>query len=223
VVERAGDAVRVAALYVEARGVYAGQPGVEVWDVLRDARRYAGPHRVVGHPPCQRWGRYWSGGPSHHGRFVLGDDGGCFAACLASVRAFGGVIEHPEASHAWRAFGLLAPPRRGGWVPAGDWRGWTCCVEQGHYGHAARKATWLYACGVALPDLRWGSCGVKGRRDDGFHSKAERRFAVRRSQGERLSREQRIATPPEFRDLLLSIARGPSMGSPITDGLFCQR
>jgi hypothetical protein len=61
------------------------------------------------------------------------------------VRAFGGVLEHPEASHAWRRFGLLPPPRNGGWVAAGDMIGWTCCVEQGHYGHRARKATWLYA------------------------------------------------------------------------------
>ena len=35
---------------------------------------------------------------------------------------------------------MCAPPRFGGWVNA-DWLGgWTCCVEQGHYGHRARKA-----------------------------------------------------------------------------------
>lgn len=54
----------IAALYVLPDGPYAGLEGVEVWDEARDARTYAGPWPVVAHPPCQRWGRYWSGGPS---------------------------------------------------------------------------------------------------------------------------------------------------------------
>ena len=49
----------VAALYVEPQGVYVGVPGVDPWDEKRDARKYAGPHPVVAHPPCQRWGRFW--------------------------------------------------------------------------------------------------------------------------------------------------------------------
>lgn len=197
----------VAALYVERGGVYFGQPGVDPWDEQRDARLYDGPYPIVGHSPCQRWGRYALGGPSHHGKFKLGDDAGCFAACLAAVRKWGGILEHPEASHAWRAHGLLAPPRDGGWVTAGDWLGWTCCVEQGHYGHPARKATWLYAVGCDLPSLLWGSCGVRGRMDDGFHSTEERRKAVKRGVVERLTKRERLTTPPPFRDLLLSIAR----------------
>lgn len=52
----------VAALYVTTGGVYFGLPGVDPWDETRDARRYSGPWPVVAHPPCQRWGRYWSGG-----------------------------------------------------------------------------------------------------------------------------------------------------------------
>jgi hypothetical protein len=118
------------------------------------------------------------------------------------------VLEHPEASHAWRAFGLVAPPKLGGWILAGDGRGFTCCVEQGHYGHPARKATWLYACGVELAHLQWGPS--KGRRlDEGFHSKAER-DAVRaagRKPVPRLSTKENLATPIPFRDLLISIAR----------------
>jgi hypothetical protein len=146
----------IAALYIEAGGAYASLPGVETWDEARDARTYAGPHPVVAHPPCQRWGRFWHGSPRKPHQFKLGDDGGCFAAALAAARAWGGVLEHPEASQAWAAFGLNAPPRAGGWVSA-DWEGgWTCRVEQGFYGHAARKATWLYANGVDLPSLRWG-------------------------------------------------------------------
>lgn len=104
----------IAALYVERDGVYSGLSEVEVWDEQRDARLYSGPHAVVAHPPCDRWGRYWSGGPSAKVRRRLGDDGGCFEAALRSVRTFGGVLEHPEASHAWRFFGLLRPPKGGG-------------------------------------------------------------------------------------------------------------
>jgi hypothetical protein len=103
----------ISALFVETGGVYCSLEGVDPWDVARDARLYAGPHPVVAHPPCQRWGRYWSGGPmlaNTPKQKTLGDDDGCFASALASVRAFGGVLEHPEASHAWRRFGLVAPP-----------------------------------------------------------------------------------------------------------------
>jgi hypothetical protein len=198
----------IAALYVAKNGVYYGLPDVDPWDEERDARLYAGPHPVVAHPPCERWGRYWSGGPSAKVRRKLGDDDGCFRYALGAVRTFGGVLEHPEASHAWAHFRLNKPPKNGGWVRA-DPVGWTCCVEQGHYGHTARKATWLYVCGVSvLPWLIGGPS--KGRRlDEGFHSKEERRAARAAGQKprKRLSKAECLATPLPFRDLLLDIAR----------------
>jgi hypothetical protein len=196
----------VAALYVETGGCYFGLPDVDPWDRERDARLYAGPHPVVAHPPCERWGRYWGGGPSARTPRKLGDDGGCFAAALAAVRAWGGVLEHPEASHAWRHHGLIPPLRGGGWSVADDRGGWTCCVEQGAYGHRARKATWLYAWGVDLPVLRWRARGDFVRLDDDL-TRAERARAVRTGACQRLSKLQRAATPPAFRDLLLAIAR----------------
>jgi hypothetical protein len=203
--------MKVAALYVATNGVYFGLPDVDPWDIHRDARLYAGPHPVVAHPPCERWGRYWFGGPSAKVRRIKGDDGGCFASALASVRAFGGVLEHPEASSAWAAFGLAAPPKCGGWVMADFLGGWTCNVEQGHYGHGARKSTWLYAFGVAMPLLKWGRSAASQRLDAGFHSRQERAAARGRnidgSVIERLSKRQRAASPLLFRDLLLSITR----------------
>ena len=200
----------IAALYVAKGGCYFGLEGVDPWDEARDARLYAGPWPVVAHPPCQRWGRYWGGGPSLHGtpkQKIKGDDGGCFAAALASVRAWGGVLEHPEASAAWAAHGLIAPPRDGGWVTAGDWLGWTCCVEQGHYGHRGRKATWLYAVAQHLPILQWGASEAEIKMDDGYHSAEERARAIRTGAVQRMGHRERLATPPAFRDLLLSIAR----------------
>jgi hypothetical protein len=206
---RVADVVTVAALYVQTGGAYFGVEGVDPWDEERDARTYAGPHPVVAHPPCARWGRYWFGGPSVKVRKKLGDDAGCFAAALASVRKFGGVLEHPEASHAWRKFGIPIPQKAGGWIPD-PWtpNAWTCCVEQGHYGHLARKATWLYLVGhPSPPGLKWGKSQATVRMEDGFHSAEERRRAVRTGACQRLSKRQRAATPEPFRDLLIGMAR----------------
>ena len=179
---------------------------MDPWDEERDARRYAGAVPVVAHPPCQRYGRYWSGGPSAKVRRQKGDDGGCFAHALWSVRTFGGVLEHPEASHAWRMFGLLTPPYHGGWVNADDRGGWTCCVAQGHYGHRAQKLTWLYANGVTLPSLRWGRARGRLRLDAGAKSTAERQ-APGWEAPPRVTSQENYRTPEVFRDLLISIAR----------------
>lgn len=198
----------IAALFVQTGGCYFGLPDVDPWDEQRDARKYAGPWPVVAHPPCERWGRYWSGGPSARVRRAKGDDGGCFFAALEVVRAHGGVLEHPEASHAWKHFELEKPSRDGGWTPPDWYGGRSCCVEQGHYGHRARKLTWLYACVDGFPELKWGKApGDFVRLDEGFHSIEERRRAVKTGACQRLSANQRKATPPQFRDVLLSIAR----------------
>lgn len=196
----------IAALFVAKNGVYYGIPDVDPWDESRDARLYAGPWPVVAHPPCERWGRYWHGGPSAKTRRELGDDGGCFAAALNAVHKYGGVLEHPEASYAFRRFGLPVPPRSGGWIRGAY--GWSCCVEQGHYGHPARKATWLYTTHSRPPTLIWG--GASGiRLDEGFHSSAERRAAraLGKAPRRRLTRFECLATPAQFRDVLLDIAR----------------
>lgn len=165
----------IAALYVETDGCYFGVEGVDPWDLERDARSYRGPHRVVAHPPCKRWGRYWSEGPSAKVRRLRGDDEGCFAHSLWSVRTFGGVIEHPEASSAW-----------------------------------------LYFVGPKPADLIWGpSEGI--RLDAGFHSKEERAMATTQERCvERLGAKQRLATPTEFRDLLIDLVQieGKREGKP---------
>jgi hypothetical protein len=185
-------------------GPYAGLPDVDVWDQACDARTYAGPWPVVAHPPCERWGSYWDGGPAARGRFNLGDDGGCFEAALDVVRTYGGILEHPAGSHAWEHFNLM-PPILYGWSVA-DWQGgWTCRVDQGNYGHRASKATWLYACGVALPSLRWGRARKQLPLDGA--SPERRKRLIKTGICQRLSKRQRAATPIEFRDLLIAIAR----------------
>lgn len=198
----------IAALYVEPGGVYYGLPGVEPWGPERDARRYAGPWPVVAHPPCERWGRYWHGSPRKPHQYRLGDDGGCFAAALHAVRLFGGVLEHPADSRAWAWFGLARPPRRGSWITADGLGGWTCCVEQGHYGHMARKPTWLYACGIDLPEMRWGPSEQRlpAYAVERYGYAKARRIGVMAAVGGKDKTRIRNTTPPAFRDLLLDMA-----------------
>lgn len=121
----------------------------------------------------------------------------------------GGVIEHPWGSAAWPMFGLNVPPREGGWIAADFEGGWTCCVEQGQYGHYARKPTLLLAYRCELPDLRWGK--TEARLDpevvERMGEKRARRLGELGSRGGGTDSAPRIATPLEFRDLLLDMAR----------------
>lgn len=199
----------IAALYVETGGCYFGMPwSVDPWDEIRDARLYAGPYPVVAHPPCQRWGRFWHGSTRKPHQFKLGDDGGCFAQALTAVRLWGGVLEHPQDSQAWGAFGLTKPPRTGGWVKADECEGWTCRVEQGFYGHLSRKPTWLYVCRTVLPELRWGAGAQRlhpaALAKHGYEK--ARRIGMMAMVGGKNKTRIRNATPSEFRDLLIKIA-----------------
>lgn len=174
----------VAALYVETNGVYYGLPDVDPWDESRDARLYAGPHPVVAHPPCGPWGIFARQGKTLR---PLGDDDGCFAAALASIRAWGGVLEHPAGSSAFQRYGLPGPTSKG-WQATitGDW---VAEVNQGNYGNPCRKPTWLYARARHLPELDYR----RGLFADGAF--------------DALGKRARARTPVAFRDLLLSIAR----------------
>jgi hypothetical protein len=191
----------IAALYVQTGGCYYGLPGVDPWDEARDARLYPGPHPVIAHPPCQRWGAManvnyarWGG---EHNR--PGNDGGCFAAALATVRKWGGVLEHPAASRAWAFHGLTKPGARG-WERCDD-GGWVCEVWQSAYGHRANKATWLYYVGDGMPPaLDWS-------RPIGSHQVGFQDQRGKDRNKPTLSRKEAAATPPAFRDALLGLAR----------------
>jgi hypothetical protein len=194
----------IAALFVETGGAYFGLPNVDPWDEARDARLYDGPWPVVAHPPCARWCRLAGLVEARYGK-KKGDDGGCFASALASVRRWGGVLEHPAYSDAWATLGLPVPPSSGGWI--GDlFGGWSCQVEQGHYGHLAPKETWLYAVGCKLPILKRGKSDAKMgintwyplERMDPASRKAE------------IPKRLRAATPQAFRDILIAMAESAS-------------
>jgi hypothetical protein len=212
---------QIAALFVETGGCYFRLPGVDCWHgedhadgsttINRDGRAYAGPYPVVAHPSCKRWGRFWHGSTRKPHQFRMGEDGGCFAAALTAVRNYGGVLEHPAGSRAWSWFGLSAPGAIG-WTRADSFGGWTCQVDQAHYGHFARKPTWLYAVGCDLPWLIWGKAEQR------LHPVAVERHGYAKARrigmvamiGGKDKVRIRNATPEPFRDVLLSMARSAS-------------
>ncbi len=174
-----GDLPLVAALYVEKGGAYWDDPRIDPWDETRDARNYAGPLPVIAHPPCNTWVSY---GRSER----RGMDLGCFSAALEAVRRFGGVLEHPARSQAWRIFGLPTPTL-GGWTTAMYDPGFTTEVDQHAYGFPTRKLTWLYVVGTPIAILSGPDAG-RGC--------------------ETLWSTQRSKTPAAFREALIALATG---------------
>jgi len=186
----------IAALYVEAGGVYTDVADVDTWDIARDARTYPGPWPVVAHPPCNRWCQLAPVNAARYGT-PIGDDDGTFAAALAAVRRWGGVLEHPAYSLAWPRFDLPTP-RRGAWTQSLTDPGMVTEISQVMYGHRARKRTWLYAVGVQPLDLQWGERPGRVVVGAGVHT------------GECAGRgraERDVRTPPAFRDVLVTLAR----------------
>ena len=179
--------MKVAALFVDPKGVYSGLEGVEVWDEARDARLYEGPWPVVAHPPCNRWSKL-----ATFRRRRDGQDGGCFQTALDAVLRFGGVLEHPAYSLAWSRFGL-PKPGAAGWTQS-LFGGAACEVDQAWYGHEANKPTWLFAYGCELPALTWG----RAPRTD---------KTIQNSYGGGARQALRSATPPSMATLLVALAR----------------
>ena len=133
----------VAALFVLPDSVYKSLPGVECFDAQRDAQTFAGGCPVVAHPPCRTWGRlrpFAKAPPEEH-------DYAPWAVTM--VRQHGGVLEHPSSSTLWGACTLPLPGE-----PPDLFGGRTIEVDQFHFGHRARKRTWLYVVGFRrLPPL----------------------------------------------------------------------
>ena len=144
-------ATKVAVLFARADSHYKTLPGVEVYDMERDARTYDGPWPVVAHPPCRSWGRL------AHMSKPRADERNLARLAVALVREFGGVLEHPAASKLWPAQRLPAPG-----AGRDSFGGWTLGITQHWWGHRATKATLLYIVGCepadipALPELQLG-------------------------------------------------------------------
>jgi hypothetical protein len=177
----------IAALYVETDGVYYGLPDVDPWNEARDARLYDGPWPVVAHPPCASWSALAGMREAVYGK-PRGQDGGTFAAALAAVRRFGGVLEQPARSKAWDRFDLPEPYAGDLWCPSLD-GGWACEVDQARWGLKCHKWTWLYFYGgepLTLEPICDGADALPGPASVGS--------------------DVRSRTPAAFRDALLELA-----------------
>lgn len=183
----------IAALFVQTGGCYWNLPDVDPWDEARDARLYAGPHPVVAHPPCDRWHQLSAVNHKRWG-WRIDDDDGCFAAALTAVRTWGGVLEHPAESRAFK-FHRVPEPSAGEWQRTID-GDWVIEIWQSAFGHRARKRTWLLYHGASDPQpIVWAR--VPGAFQIGHFDKMR----------PVLPKAETSATPAPFRDLLLSIAR----------------
>ena len=131
----------VAALFVRADSVYKAMPGVDAWDMERDARRWPGGAPVVAHPPCRAWGVLRALAKPRP------DEKELARWAVAQVRRFGGVLEHPDGSTLWPDQGLPAP----GMID--EWGGRTIRVDQQRWGHRAEKMTRFYVVGLPYPEL----------------------------------------------------------------------
>jgi hypothetical protein len=189
----------VAALFVDQRGAYASDPRCDCWDERRDARRYSGPIPVVAHPPCASWCQLAGLRQAVYG-YPKGEDDGCFESALLSLRQWGGVLEHPAYSTAFRRFGIVAP-RASAWQYniAGYW---VCAVNQAAYGHRATKRTWLLYIGCNPPaPLNWArtrGCAVVS----GSHNHCDKPIG----QNARVWSAEASRTPPAFAEALIQLA-----------------
>lgn len=181
----------VAALFVRQDSVYKTMPGVDAWDMERDARKWPGGCPVVAHPPCRAWASL-----RHHAKPRDGEkDLAHFA--IAQVRQWGGVLEHPLLSTLWPVAGLPEPGQRD------ESGGRTLIVDQHWWGHRARKRTRLYIVGCdaanePLMPMQLGEAthtvGLWSGRD-----KARARPSITKPEYE--------GTPPEFAHWLVELAR----------------
>lgn len=201
-------APKVAALFVEYRGVYFNRSDVvpegyakgndqdKTTVIVKDARSYDGPWPVVAHPPCNSWGTFATTLRLKKG-YKIGDDGGCFQCALENVRKWGGVIEHPATSVAWKRFGLRKPAKYR--TTERDLSGgFSIFVNQSSYGHLSQKPTWVYIC------------GYRGDFEEDFYIRQEKsrvKYGIGTGNHATLPTKLRKRTPELFADLLVSIAK----------------
>lgn len=181
-----------AVLFARRDSVYKSLPGLDVYDIDRDARTYAGSLPVIAHPPCRAWGSL------RHFAKPRPDEKELAIFAVDCVRRFGGVLEHPLRSSLFSVAGLPPPGQ------FDDFGGFTLPVDQDWWGHRAEKATKLYIVGVHPADLP----PIPLRLEDApclCISRAGHRKGMPRWRPE-LKPAEREATPPDFARWLIDTA-----------------
>lgn len=184
--------MRAAVLFARADSIYKTMPGLDVFDIDRDARTYTGNLPIVAHPPCRAWGQLRHFAKPRH------DEKDLARFAVQQIREKGGVLEHPVNSTLWQDQNLP-------WGPDVDEHGgFTVVVDQFWFGHRARKRTALYIVGCHRSDLPAMPIVL-----------GEPEYVVAPGQGLRsgmpgyrkqLSKKRREATPPDFAVWLCAVA-----------------
>lgn len=173
----------VAVFCAATKTAYRGMEGVEVYDRIRNVRTFSGGMPVIAHPPCRSWSLYCR----HQAKPEPGEQElGLW--CAEQVKRWGGVLEHPARSLLWEAAGLPRP----GVTSRGD--AWSIEVWQAWWGYPMRKTTWLFVSKVYAGDMPEVPFCLHPRGGD------------RRTE-QRMSKNQRSATTPEFAAWLVEVAR----------------
>lgn len=96
-----------------------------------------------------------------------------------------------------------------------EYGGRSCYIDQGVYGHRAKKATWLYAVLGSYPEMNWTRASGLERLEPGFPSKEAAKAARSNPSWKAapmLSKKERIHTPLQFRDALIELVRNNATG-----------
>lgn len=190
----------IAALFVRADSEYKWLPGVDAWDIERDARNWPGGVPCVAHPPCRAWGRLRDKAQPRD------DEKDLARWAVQQVRMHGGVLEHPAHSTLW-ADQRMPMPRRG----RDAWGGWTLPISQHWFGYRAEKLTWLYVVGCEpgnVPDMPLDLrdpprvvAQLKGRNGNPRPRKGDQGWRPE------VTRTERERTPPALASWLVELAR----------------
>jgi len=156
---------------------------IDVYDAKRDARTFCGGMPIVAHPPCRAWSAYCS----HQAKPEPGERD-LAPYCVEWLAKCGGVLEHPAHSKLWSTLGL---PRPGERAVNGLW---SMKVNQSWWGDKRTKSTWLLFSGIHVSELPDIPFALHDPRND-------------TEQWNRMSKHQRAATPLEFANWLISVAR----------------
>ena len=103
-------------------------PGLDLWDINRDAYNFTGNNLVIAHPPCQQWSKLKSFAKDNQREKDLA------FFCLEQVNKNGGILEHPAGSSFFKAANINMRK--------------VISVNQSWWGFPAPKRTYLYYNGV---------------------------------------------------------------------------
>lgn len=116
--------MKIAILCANENSIYKTIPGLEVYDINRDAYTYKGTDPIIAHPPCAQWSRLKAFAKINNKEKNLA------YYCLDKIHENGiGILEHPMGSSFFKEAGIVKN---------------LYSVDQYWFGFPARKRTYLY-------------------------------------------------------------------------------